>query len=299
LRVAFFGLPLAALLLQRDGHTIVHAAISRADGLGLRRLRRTGVPVRVQPDAASLASKLRALEPDLVVSWFWTRRLPVDVLGLAPKGAVGVHPSLLPRHRGPDPYFWTIDAGDAVTGVTAHRLDEAYDTGPILGQRSLTVDPAWSAWTLARRLDRPSLSLLREIVGRIGRGETLEEHPQDETAATLAPEPLEEDLALVWDQPAARVVRRVRAASPWPGAFTEIGDVPVAVTRAEVVRAPRALEPGEAAIVDGVGVVRASDGGVALLEGRLEEDERPLDTEGFAALIRRAQSGLCPAVSLE
>lgn len=298
MRIAFFGLPLAALLLQRDGHTIVHASICRSEALGLRRLRRSGVPIEVKPNATSLVPRLRSLAPDLVVSWFWTRRLPEEIRSLGPRGAIGVHPSLLPRHRGPDPYFWAIDAGDAQTGVTAHRLDGGYDTGPILAQRTVTIDAEWTAWTLARRLDRPSLGLLRDVVGRLARGEALEERVQDEANATLAPEPSEDELALRWALPAERIVRRVRAASPWPGAFTQIGDEPVAITRATVVDAPRALVPGEAAVVGGLGVVRASDGGVGLLQGRLERDSQPLDAPAFAALIRQAQSPLSPGAPL-
>ena len=69
------------------------------------------------------------------------------VLEVAPLGAIGVHPSLLPRHRGPDPYFWAIESGDLETGVTAHRLEEEYDTGAILAQRRLAIDASWNSWT--------------------------------------------------------------------------------------------------------------------------------------------------------
>ena len=106
---------------------------------------------------AEFVARVRAAAPDLLVSWFWTKRIPARLLSVAP--AVGVHPSLLPRHRGPDPYFWAIDAGDETTGVTAHRLDATYDTGPILAQRTLEIRPSWDAWRLARALDRPSLDV--------------------------------------------------------------------------------------------------------------------------------------------
>ena len=202
---------------------------------------------------------------------------------------MGVHPSLLPRHRGPDPYFWAIESGDRVTGVTAHRLADAYDTGPILAQRTLAIDPEWNAWTLARRLDRPSLSLLREVVGSIGAGSTLRETPQDEREATLAPEPRDSLLALAWNEPADAIVRRIRAASPWPGAFTTIGDAVVTISRGAVTRDfPRALGIGEAAVRrDGVAVVRAREHAVALLEGR-DEHEMFLDAGKLAELVRGA-----------
>lgn len=269
------------------------AALSRPGAVGTRRLSRRLGKERVlhKPDVTSpdLRRRLEAAKVDLIVSWFWTTRLPRDLLALAPLGSVGVHPSLLPRHRGPDPYFWTLDCGDAVTGVTAHRLADEYDTGPVLAQSTLRVDPMWNAWTLARKLDRPSLVLLRHVVKRFADGAPPLEVPQDEALATRAPEPRDALLALSWDIPADAIVRRVRAASPWPGAFTSVGESVITVVRAASTDDfPRALVPGEAAVrADGVAVVRAADRGVELLEGR-DEDELTLDTVGLAALVRGA-----------
>ena len=274
---------------------LAFAALSRPGAVGARRLRQRLGPDRVldKPDvtAPAIAARVRDEAIDLIVSWFWTTRIPRSVLDLAPLGSVGVHPSLLPRHRGPDPYFWAIERGDAVTGVTAHRLAEAYDTGAILARRTLAIDPAWSAWTLAKQLDRPSLGLLRDVVRRIGHGETLVEERQDEALATLAPEPRDALLALSWDEPAAAIERRIRAASPWPGAFMSLGDAVITLTQAAVTRDfPRALEPGEAAVrADGVAVVRARDEAVMLLAGR-DEEEGPLDATSLADLVSGASA---------
>jgi methionyl-tRNA formyltransferase len=203
---------------------------------------------------------------------------------------VGVHPSLLPRHRGPDPYFAAIDAGDDVTGVTAHRLDEEYDTGAILARRTLRIDPGWNAWRLAKALDRPSLALLRQVVRAYAEGRPPHAVPQDESAATEAPRPSDEELAVRWSWPAARIERRVRAAAPWPGAWTEIGDAVVVLERVRVTRDfPRALGPGEAAVrADGVAVVRAADDALELVAGRAEDDESPLTSSDLAQMVARA-----------
>jgi methionyl-tRNA formyltransferase len=290
-RIAFLGLPLAAVLLASDGHEVVYAGL--VSGIGTRRLRRILGPgkANAMPEltSARVVEQIRAAKPELVVSWFWTRPVPPSVLAIAP--AVGVHPSLLPRHRGPDPYFWAIDAGDETTGVTAHRLEEEYDTGPILAQRSLRIDPRWDAWRLARALDRPSLALLREVVGAYAAGKPPAAVPQDESRATAAPRPTEEDLAVRWGWSAAHIERRVRAAAPWPGVWTEIGDEVVVLVRVRAtVDVPRALEPGEAAVRgDGVAVVRAGEGGVELLEGRSDEDDAALDTDDLAAMVLRAR----------
>lgn len=289
MRVAFFGLPLAALLLHADGHEIVHAGICRAGALGTRRLRaRLGAArVFVKPNLTTEAAQARveACGPDLVVSWFWTTRIPMRIVRAARYGGFGVHPSLLPRHRGPDPYFWAVDAGDHETGVTAHRLAEEYDTGALLGHRALVIDPSWSAWRLAKRLDRPSLALMRETANAFASGTPPAESPQDEALATAAPEPDDAMLELRWTWSTARVVRRVRAASPWPGAFTVLGDEELVVTRvAPVSDFPRALAPGESAVVAGCAVVRTADGAVALLEGR-DEDGNALNKEAFCVRV--------------
>ena len=279
---------------------LAFAALSRPGAVGSRRLRKRLGAKRVldKPDVTlpAMAARVREAQVDLIVSWFWTTRIPRAVLELAPLGSVGVHPSLLPRHRGPDPYFWAIESGDPVTGVTAHRLAESYDTGAILAQRTLAIEPSWNAWTLAKKLDRPSLGLLREVVQRIADGSPPPDQPQDEARATLAPEPRDALLALSWDEPAAAILRRIRAASPWPGAFLSLGDAVITVSRAEVTDDfPCALEAGEAAVRhDGVAVVRARDGAVALLEGR-DEDAEPLAAAGLAAMVRGASVLFAPA----
>src|SRR5262249_25830191 len=146
MRIVFFGLPIAALCLEADGHEIALAALSRADAVGVRRLERKlgaeRVVFRTEISEASLVARASAALPDSVVSWFWTTKLPVSVMTAARLGGIGVHPSLLPRHRGPDPYFAAIDQGDEETGVTAHRLDGEYDTGAILGQIRVRLDPS-------------------------------------------------------------------------------------------------------------------------------------------------------------
>jgi methionyl-tRNA formyltransferase len=281
-------MPLGALCLARDGHDIVYAAIARDDAPGVRRVRRTlGERAFVRPDLASptTLARIAALRPELVVSWFWTKKLPPELLALAP--TVGVHPSLLPRHRGPDPFFWAIDSGDETTGVTAHLLDETYDTGAILRQVPLGIDPSWNAWTLAKKLDRPSLAVLREVAAAYARGEPPEPLAPDEARATDAPAPTDDELEVRWSQPAERIARRVRAAAPWPGAFTEVAGETVVLLDVRPTRDfPRALAPGEAAVrADGVAVVRAADFALELRAGRREEDEAPLAAADFAGRL--------------
>src|SRR5262249_12948942 len=144
LKIAYFGLPLGALLLARDGHELAPVVLAPVEAPGRRRLVRMFAEVLDATNAiadfeARVSAALAPEQPELLVSWFWTRKLPQRWLELPPRGALGVHPSLLPRHRGPNPYFWSIDAGDERAGVTVHRLTAEYDTGVMLGSRSLAI----------------------------------------------------------------------------------------------------------------------------------------------------------------
>ena len=304
LRIVFFGLPLAALLLARDGHEIALAAVCRPGSLGTRRLTRLLGPGRVlvKPRATdrALRRRVEALEADLFVSWFWTTKLPVALVSAAKHGGIGVHPSLLPRHRGPDPTYWAIASGDAETGVTVHRIAAEYDTGDVLAQERLAIDPSWTGWKLAKALDRPSLRQLRATARRFARGERVDALPQDEARATYAPLLSDEERAIRWSSSTAEILRHVRALAPSPGAWTEIGGALVNVLAATEARSfPRALEPGEGAVVDGLAVGRTGDGALALRAGEVldagdddgEEGEegvwRPASAPELAALFQR------------
>jgi methionyl-tRNA formyltransferase len=218
---------------------------------------------------------LARARPDLIVSWFWTRLLPASWLNAAAHGGIGVHPSLLPRHRGPNPYFWSIDSGDREAGVTLHTLAPEYDTGTILLQHAIPVGQR-NAWQLARALDRPSLALLREGVGRFARSRPPMPTAQDEQAATWAPEPTGRQLSVDWSWPTARVLRRIRAISPVPGLAVEIGELRFFVTRATpATDFVAALEAGEAAVIGQPGtlVIRTGDGAIAVERALLDDGD--------------------------
>ena len=287
LKIAFFGLPLAALLLHRDGHEIALAALCRADAVGVRRARRVlGSRALLKPDAArpAFVEQVRALAPDLVVSWFWTKRLPVEILRAARLGAIGAHPSLLPRHRGPDPTYWAIASGDTETGVTVHELAAEYDTGRILSMERLPIDPSWNGWQLAKALDRPSLRALRRTVAAFARGEPPTPIEQDESRATYAPSPDDEACAIRWAEPTDRVLRHIRALAPAPGAWTEIEGALAVVTEARPAASyPAVLLPGEAVWDAGRAIVRTGDGAVELV--RVEIDGAEATPEHLRALI--------------
>lgn len=308
LKIAFFGLPLAGWLLAEDGHDVRLAVLSPVgQSPGCRRLgRRIGrsrVIAECTPARETLVDERLASEPfDLLVSWFWTRRLPERWLGVPRLGAIGAHPSLLPRHRGPDPYFWAIDSGDAHTGVTVHELTVGYDEGAILAQTELPIGER-DAWQLARALDRPSLRLLRRVVADFARGARPRGVAQDDALSSAAPRPSAELLRVDWSWSTARVLRRIRALAPDPGLALDIAGAKIFVLRARAsAHWPLALVPGEAAALsepDVEVVIRTGDGAVAIeraVAGWADSDAEPalapgvpLEPSELASLVRSAR----------
>lgn len=290
MKIAYFGLPLGAWALARDGHTLSLVVLSPVPAPGRRRLRRVlGATALLDflggAQESDVDQALPACAPDLLLSWFWTRRLPEGWLEHAALGGYNVHPSLLPRHRGPNPYFAAIDAGDAITGVALHRLDAHYDTGPILATVSIPVGDR-NAWQLARALDRPSLRLLRDAARWASEARLPAPRNQSEADATWAGEPDGDQLRVDWRWGTERILHRIRALAPVPGLALAIHGVDFFVTRARRALVPALpLEPGEAALGDEVVVIRTGDGAIAIERAVHADTDADWDGATLASLL--------------
>jgi methionyl-tRNA formyltransferase len=214
---------------------------------------------------------LESLEPDAIVVVAYGEILTPDVLDIPRLGAVNVHFSLLPRWRGAAPVQRAILEGDQVTGVTVMLMDEGMDTGPILATVETVIDPEEDAGSLGARLAELGSPLLVETLRGLA-GDTIEPRSQDHTAATNAPKLLPEERTIDWDQPAASIVRRVRAFAPDPGAVTTFrqGRLKVLKARAHPWSAGGVLAdaPASGAVLGGDGNprVQAWPGLVELVE---------------------------------
>lgn len=160
--------------------------------------------------------------PDVIAVSCFPWLLPRDILDLPPLGCINVHPSLLPRWRGPEPLFWTFRAGDATTGVTVHQMDNSFDTGAILAQQSLTIPSGIPGDALERQLAQLGGELLAGVIRDVAAG-SVEPRPQGQTGVTIAPSPSDADLLTHTNQPALKLFNYVRGVTPLWGA------IPVAV----------------------------------------------------------------------
>lgn len=237
LRVVFAGTPAFAVPLLKalveGGHPVV-LVVTQPDRPAGRGLKVRASPVKElvcalglelwqpeRPTPEEWVQRLRPLRPDVLVVAAFAHRIPVQALAFLPFGCLNVHPSLLPRWRGAAPVAWTLLAGDRLTGVTLMQMDEGWDTGPLLLQRTERVRPDDTTETLQQRLAQLGASLLLEGLRRLEAG-TLQPLAQDPAVATLAPRLHKDQGRIDWSRDALAIERQVRALYPWPGAYTYV-----------------------------------------------------------------------------
>lgn len=239
-----------------------------------------GIPTQDPADLRSrqfLAWLRDEARPDLLFSIAYQHRLPPEVLRLPRLGGLNWHPSLLPRHRGPDPYFWTLYDGDLETGLTIHLMEETFDSGDIVLQHRLPilVHDTWG--TLARRLDVVAVQMVGEVMDLLEANPTqLPRRPQGATAKAYQRRPSQNDFNINWHGRAQAIVNLVRACNPHHGARTRFRDSILFIFKANLSPVPpRLLEewrkggrkamPGEILATDSAGLlVQAGDHAVRL-----------------------------------
>ena len=240
---------------------------------------------------------LVSLSPDVMVVAAYGKILPRQALDAARRGGLNIHPSLLPRHRGPTPVPTTILEGDSVTGVTIILMDEGMDSGPILLQREEPVASGDTAGTLTQRLFAVGTSMLLDAIDPWVRGE-INLRMQDHAAATFTRMMRREDAELKFDLTARQLERHVRAFLPSPGVYTTWQGKLLKVLEAAVAQRPTGVDPGAVVALPpgsaaSVGVATA-EGALALLRVQLE-GKRPLPINEFARGYRQFLGSVLPS----
>jgi methionyl-tRNA formyltransferase len=175
-----------------------------------------------QPDSLrsqEVQAEVNSLKADVFVVAAYGKLLPPPVLETPAHGCLNLHPSLLPRHRGPSPVSTAIEQGDMETGVTLMLLDQGMDTGPLVAQRAYPLSSQETADELTATLFKLGGELLLESLFPWVDGH-LESLSQDEASATVTRKLERSDGLADWNVAAAALERRARAFTPWPGLFT-------------------------------------------------------------------------------
>lgn len=207
---------------QQAGHVPVACAYSRsmrpgqpADPYAVRMVTQviealpSGIDLLLPAGPTGLGTAMSGYRPDLLVTYGFNWVLPPAVFGLPRLGAVNIHPSLLPRYRGPAPVLWAIRNGDPVIGVTVHRIDEGVDTGPILAQRGgVPLEDEVTRDGLRDQLAPVVRELLTTALSRIVQGDPGLPQPEaaHQRAGLLEPEFSRVD----WSRPAYDIHNQVR-----------------------------------------------------------------------------------------
>ncbi len=227
-------------------------------------------------------SVLREHKSDMIVVAAFGQILPEEILSMAPFGCINVHASLLPKYRGASPIQWAVLDGEKESGVTIMRMDAGVDTGDIVTQKAIPLDPDETAGSLFDKLAALGASLLCDTIDSIENG-TAVYTKQDHEKATHTGK-IEKSMGKMdWTLPAAVLERRVRGLSPWPGAYTfcngktlKIWKASVAaVTSAEKTACPGSILENKDALV-----VQTGDGALCLTEVQLEGKKR-MDAAAF------------------
>jgi methionyl-tRNA formyltransferase len=163
---------------------------------------------------------VQEIQPQMLVVAAYGKIFRPSFLAVFPLGGINVHPSLLPRHRGPSPISAAILAGDQATGVTIQRIAQKFDTGDILKQGRHPLDGTETTASLTDSLATEGADLLLSVLNDIAAGCPPAPVVQDEAEASYCHPVRKEDGQVSWAEPAEEIERKVRAFDPWPRAFT-------------------------------------------------------------------------------
>jgi len=236
--------------------------------------------------------ELRSLNADLQIVVAF-RMLPESVWNMPPLGTINLHGSLLPQYRGAAPINWAVINGEKETGVTTFKLKHEIDTGNILIQENFPIDENETAGDVHDKMKEIGARVLVETVKGIADG-TLEERPQSivnspqnaESDSQLtthnslikhAPKIFTETCNIDWRKSIDEIQNLIRGLSPFPGAFTELGDKTIKIFKSEKEISLPTSKPGRWES-DGKTYLKfaAKDGYILLKDVQLEGKKRML-----------------------
>ncbi len=259
MRILFMGTPDFSLqflrkIMESDEIVAIVTQGDRPSGRG-HRLEYSGVKkfalqkniALFQPEKivdSNFVKGIKELAPDLIVVVAFGKVLSSEVLNIPRKGCVNMHFSLLPKYRGPAPVQWALLEGNSYTGVSSIFMKKEVDTGDIILQKKISIDPEDDYLSLLNKLCEAGVVLLKETLNLI-REERVSGHPQDNSGISYAPLLKKSDGQINWNDSSRRILNRIRALNPWPGTYVEIkSGEKVKILRAKIIPAPVEADKG-------------------------------------------------------
>lgn len=302
MRLIFAGTPAVALpaldAVAASSHELL-AVLTRPDapagrGRGLARSpagawadeRGIEVLTPARPREPEFQDRLRHLAPDCVPVVAYGALVPPAALEIPVHGWVNLHFSLLPAWRGAAPVQHAVLHGDELTGASVFQLEPGLDTGPVFGTLTEEVRPSDTSGDLLERLAVSGAGLLVAVLDAIEQG-SARAVPQPAEGVSLAPKLTVEDGQVRWSEPAFAVDRRIRAATPAPGAWSDFRGARVKLGPVRPLTDGPDLKPGELLVERGRVLVGTASTAVALGEVRAA-GKRPMPAPDWARGVRVA-----------
>jgi methionyl-tRNA formyltransferase len=247
-----------------------------------------GIPVLTPAVLDETAREtVRTLAPDLLVVVAYGKIFKKNFLDLFPRGGINVHPSVLPRHRGPSPITAAILAGDRETGVTVQKLAMRFDTGDILAQVRVPLDGTETTGSLTDSLSAVGAEQLSGVIADMEAGRPAAAAEQDESQASYCRLVRKEDGLISWAEPAAVIERKVRAYDPWPRTSTTLGGTSLLLLKSSVhpdtlPNAAHEPVPGDVVAANGEqGILVQTGQGILRIERLQLQFKKPMDWRSF------------------
>ncbi|MBU1037005.1 methionyl-tRNA formyltransferase [Patescibacteria group bacterium] len=243
-KIIFFGspefaLPTLKLLVQKKYN--IALVITQADQPIGRKQILTPTAVKILAKKLNLSvscelnfEKIKKLKPDLGIVVAYGKFIPKEIMDLFTFGVLNLHPSALPKYRGPSPIQTAILNGDKKTAVTLIKLDQQMDHGPIIGTKSVKIKENETAETLHNKLAELGAVLLLKILPDYLAGK-IKTVPQKHQQASYTKLLARNDGKIQWQKKAEEIAYQLRAFYPWPGSFTEVNFKNLGTKRVKII----------------------------------------------------------------
>lgn len=281
------GILTSPAALAGRGKKYVESAVFRAaQELKAQNILPQNTPV-LTPDTltAEFRSAVQALQPDILVCFAYGKIFGPKTLALFPQGALNIHPSLLPRWRGPSPVPAAIAAGDTVTGVTVQYMAQEMDAGDIVIQHEVPIEPDDTAETLLNRCALLGSDLIVQALNRVQDG-TVQRTRQDSSQASYCRLLEKDDGRINWYESAQAIGCKIRAHTPWPGAFAQWNNTKLAILHAHPYKGSTAPEqPAVPGLVLGTdkmeGILVQTGNGILAIQMLQRETKKAMQWKDF------------------
>jgi methionyl-tRNA formyltransferase len=245
-----------------------------------------GIPVHQHKSlkAPAVREEFLSLNADLAILAFVTQIVPQQVFSVPRLGSICFHPSLLPKYRGASAINWALIKGEAITGLTLFWVDPGIDTGPVLLQKEVKVDPDDTTGSLYFNKIFPlGIEAIAEAVELIKTGNP-PRIVQDESKATYDPPCRDEHAKIDWSKPAQEVYNLVRGCDPQPGAHTTYNGKMVRIFDARLQKGSNSAAAGQVAGIGGEEITVALNGGTLTVK-RMRGEGAKISGAEFAKQI--------------